>query len=356
MNTAAAPIDISVIVPVYNAVLHLRELLESLAAQTLRSLEIVVVDDGSTDGSAELIRDFAGTDARVRVITRVNGGVSAARNTGLQAARGRWLAFADADDWVAPDAYRNWLLQADGLAVDLLVGTLFRFCDRQSATIPASSQPVSMRVMPGRQWIREAVDQRDWKHYVFLQLVRAEVVRAGGLRFLEGIIHEDVLWTTDLALVVQRVGFCDAPFYGYRQTAGSLSGVGCAAACARRADGYFVVIEGLLARAAQLGADLPTRAALMRQAGLEAKHLYKLIRQKPRPVRRIEMARRFVAGRYPALIRRHGYGNWVRRGWRGLKAGIITRIIGAQRGVPPLAWLLATTVFTTLMEAEPLVR
>ena len=94
---------ISIIVPVYNAEKTLRRCVRSLMGQTYRNLEIILVNDGSKDGSLGLCREFAGEDARIRVIDQPNGGVSSARNAGLDAATGKFVMFCDSDDWTEPD-------------------------------------------------------------------------------------------------------------------------------------------------------------------------------------------------------------------------------------------------------------
>lgn len=96
---------ISVIVPVYNTARYLARCLDSIAAQTFPDWECICVDDGSTDESGAMLDAYARRDARFRVIHQENGGVSRARNAGLDAARGEWISFADSDDWVEPETY-----------------------------------------------------------------------------------------------------------------------------------------------------------------------------------------------------------------------------------------------------------
>ena len=98
---------ISIIVPVYNAEPYLDNCLDSIAAQTWENLEVWLVDDGSTDGSEALCDEYAVQDARVRVLHKKNGGLSDARNAGVNAAKGEYLSFVDGDDWVSPYYIEN---------------------------------------------------------------------------------------------------------------------------------------------------------------------------------------------------------------------------------------------------------
>jgi glycosyltransferase involved in cell wall biosynthesis len=96
---------ISVIVPIYNCKNYLEKCLNSLAAQTYPNIEILLIDDGSTDGSGELAKKFSNEDSRFQYIYQTNSGVSAARNKGLALATGDFIGFCDSDDWVEPDMY-----------------------------------------------------------------------------------------------------------------------------------------------------------------------------------------------------------------------------------------------------------
>lgn len=97
---------ISVIVPVYQVEKYLVRCLESVVNQTYKNLEIILVDDGSTDASGEICDEYAEKDDRIKVIHKENGGLSSARNAGLDIAQGEYIAFVDSDDWIAPDMYQ----------------------------------------------------------------------------------------------------------------------------------------------------------------------------------------------------------------------------------------------------------
>lgn len=106
MTSSNSPL-LSVIVPVYNTAPFLTRCLESLIQQTYRNLEIICVNDGSTDGSAAILDEYAAKDSRIKVIHQENAGVSVARNRGLDAATGEFVTFVDADDWLEPDSYEK---------------------------------------------------------------------------------------------------------------------------------------------------------------------------------------------------------------------------------------------------------
>ncbi len=111
---------VSIIVPVYNAGDRLRRAVQSLVTQTLSDLEILLVDDGSTDRSRELIQELAATDSRIRPLFRSNGGVAAARNTGLAEARGTYIGFCDHDDRCAPELFARLYAAAVAADADLV--------------------------------------------------------------------------------------------------------------------------------------------------------------------------------------------------------------------------------------------
>ncbi|MDR1322019.1 MAG: glycosyltransferase [Gracilibacteraceae bacterium] len=104
--------QVSVIMPVYNAETYLARAVDSVLAQTLRDLELILVDDGSTDTSSALCDDYAARDDRVRVIRQKNGGAPAARNAGIAAASSEYIGFMDSDDYILPAMYERLHLNA----------------------------------------------------------------------------------------------------------------------------------------------------------------------------------------------------------------------------------------------------
>lgn len=224
------PPDVSLIIPVFNNEAFLESSLASARAQTGVSLEIIIIDDGSTDSSPDFLKAQAAEDPRIVVISQVNQGVSAARNAGLDHATGRWVAFLDGDDWLAPGSLAEWLLQAEKAELDCLICNAFCFKTESNPQVMFDAGPPSIitkqpweRIMTGAEWIAQSVKVREWPHYVWLQFCRRSVLEEARLRFRRDMIHEDIPWTIQLALAVRRLGFSPAPRYGYRRNPSSLT-------------------------------------------------------------------------------------------------------------------------------------
>ena len=118
---AEKSIPVSVIMPVYTAGVYLKPALESLLEQTLKEIEIIAVDDGSTDGSGQLLAEYAARDKRLKVISLKRSGAAAARNRGIEAARGKWLWFADADDIAAPGLAEKMYRRGEETDSDMVI-------------------------------------------------------------------------------------------------------------------------------------------------------------------------------------------------------------------------------------------
>ena len=112
---------LSVIVPVYNTEKYLRECVDSILAQTFTDFELILVDDGSTDGSGAICDEYAGKDSRIRVIHQENGGATLARRSGVRIAQGEYVAFVDSDDWIAQHIYQNMMEKAETCGADVIL-------------------------------------------------------------------------------------------------------------------------------------------------------------------------------------------------------------------------------------------
>ena len=211
---------ISVIVPVYNAGEYLRPCLDSILAQTHRDLEILLVDDGSTDGSGGVFDGYGATDGRIRVLHQENRGLSAARNAGLDAAAGDYVAFVDADDVLAP--------QMLGRLLEAIADADMALCNIRRISETGELEeicPIGDEILTGRSFGEKLLLPQAWFYVTVMnRLYRRELF--DGLRFPEGIIHEDEAVVCDLAARCRRVVTISQPLYHYRRTPGSITGRG----------------------------------------------------------------------------------------------------------------------------------
>jgi glycosyltransferase involved in cell wall biosynthesis len=207
---------LSLVVPVYNVAAYLPACLESLAAMVPAADEIIAVDDGSTDDCPAILAAWRERLPNLRIIRHENGGLSAARNTGLAHATGRWLAFVDSDDMVLPEAHGKAIARAEADDLDMLVMNAdYHFEGRQAdyaiyADVPASP------VMTGADWLKERLLAGRFLHMVWMHLYRRDFIERHGFRFVPRLIHEDVIWTTAVLLAARRMRYDPTPAYRYR--------------------------------------------------------------------------------------------------------------------------------------------
>ena len=198
---------LSLVVPVYNVAPYLPQCLESLAALTPPAGEIIVVDDGSTDDCPRIVAEFAPRLPQMHLIRQENGGLSAARNTGLDAARGEYLAFVDSDDFVSPDAYAEALRLAEDEQLDMVLLNANYHFEGRRADYAIYADTAATGIIPGREWLRLRLRAGRFLHMVWMHLYRRDFIEANGFRFIPRLIHEDVIWTTRALLAAQRVRY-----------------------------------------------------------------------------------------------------------------------------------------------------
>lgn len=214
---------VSVIVPVYNIEKWLDECVQSLVGQSYENLEVILVDDGSTDGSGAMCDAYAARYSNVSVIHKQNGGPSSARNAGLEAASGRWVMFCDSDDVICD---RNCFSKLVDYAIKYELD-LVRFECRQvdeslrPLTIDAKDKSrLADRVLTNYEFVRSAIDG-EW--FTCLFLIEKDLI--GNLRFDEGLTYlEDMLFFSSLLSLRQlRCGYLGEEMYLYRHRKESIT-------------------------------------------------------------------------------------------------------------------------------------
>ena len=206
-------VDISVIVPCYNAQRYLNVCLESLKAQRTPELQMIFIDDGSTDDTGDMLDAFAASEPRARVIHTENRGVSAARNTGIAQAEGRYIAFVDADDALEDASFSRLYQAAVRLGAQILSANHTLFDEAQGCRVPIRIEPV---VQQSAEIVREIIHMHRIYNNIWNKLYLRELF-ADGLAFDERVrIGEDALLNMQLYLRARRVAHLPECTYVYR--------------------------------------------------------------------------------------------------------------------------------------------
>ena len=197
---------ISVVVPVYNASQYLPKCIESILSQSFHDFELILVNDGSTDDSLDICKKYENFDDRIIVVSQINGGVSKARNGGLDVAKGEWVAFADADDYFLGDALSTLYERAMHTGVDLVLANALKLKNGNLSEM----HKLKNEVLP------DAI--MSVKHFALWgYLFNADIIRKYRLRFIEGLAYsEDRLFIYQIARYCKTIAFCDKPIYVYR--------------------------------------------------------------------------------------------------------------------------------------------
>ncbi len=205
---------ISIIVPIYNTEAYLEKCIESIRRQTYLNIEIILIDDGSTDGSAQICDKQAKLDERIVVIHKENAGVSAARNTGIAAAKGKYIGCVDSDDWIEPDMYERMYQACEQMQVPM---AMCRYARISEAGI----------VKSGTNEIMSLSQKELFKYYicgseevvvnncVWSKLFLKDLIT--DISFADGRVSEDIMYTTKLLAKVERAAYIDSCLYNYKE-------------------------------------------------------------------------------------------------------------------------------------------
>ena len=211
----------SVVIPVYKVEQYLDACVQSVLEQTCSDLEVILVDDGSPDRSGAMCDDWAKKDPRVRVVHQENGGLSAARNTGIRHAAGEYILFLDSDDWWE----NNTVLATVAAYLEHTPVDVVNFNYRKSydgvlqppyfrQTLPASAEPESLsQIVQANRWINGACNKA----------FSRKLLTENELYFRLGITSEDIDWTLRVALNAKTFAFVNVCVFVYRQRSDSIS-------------------------------------------------------------------------------------------------------------------------------------
>ncbi len=212
--------QISVIVPVYKVEQYLRRCVESILFQSYADFELILVDDGSPDSCGSICDEYAQRDSRIQVIHQKNGGLSAARNAGIDWAfansNSQWLTFIDSDDWIHPDYLHTLLYAATSTNLPVSVCGFARTSGEEPVILPEQFKP--------KTWNSEDffIQHNVNAIVAWGKLYKKELFRK--IRYPVGKIHEDEFTTYKLLFATEKVAVVEAPLYFYFQNESSIMG------------------------------------------------------------------------------------------------------------------------------------
>lgn len=210
----------SIIIPCYNVEKYLDECLNSVCSQSLQNIQILCVDDGSTDCTGEILQNRARLDQRIEVYTQPNLGVSAARNTGLKHAKGSFVYFLDADDMIDGQMVLERCKKEMGSETDVLCGSARTIYDSPDLEkrFPEFEDRYRINniykgVLNGPDSIISLRKNKEWNVTVALKIYRRSFLKKNKISFVEGILHEDALFTFEVLFLAKKVRIVNYSLY-----------------------------------------------------------------------------------------------------------------------------------------------
>ncbi len=212
---------ISIIVPVYNVEHELSRCVDSILNQSYTNIEVILVDDGSTDRCPFICDAFVMKDRRVRVIHKPNGGLSSARNAGLREASGEWILYVDSDDYILNDSCERLIAVGAKYDCDIVSADAIReFNGGREYMVHGSL--ADGKCYPSRDFIIKTVKPCEWYAPAWLNLYKRSFLIENNLFFVEGLLHEDMEMQPRVFLAAKTVAYCAYPFYRYVDRASSI--------------------------------------------------------------------------------------------------------------------------------------
>lgn len=210
---------ISVIIPVFNTENYIEECLDSVLSQSLAEIEVLIMDDGSTDNSNKILSDFAKQDLRIKLFKQNNSGQSVARNVLIEKATGEYIYFMDSDDILRRDALESCYNLAKKEYLDIVTFDADIFYEENQNQLSYNYHRrglISTGPINGADFFQITVNNRSYRAAPWLLFVKRDLLYRSGIRFFPGIIHEDELFTPQLYIAANKVSYIPERFFSRR--------------------------------------------------------------------------------------------------------------------------------------------
>lgn len=237
---------VSIIVPTYNVERYVEECIESLLNQTYSNLEIIVLDDGSTDATVYLLKQY---EDKIHLIANSNNkGQGARRNEGIKLAQGKYIYFVDSDDWIEPETVEETVTQLEQTQAEIVRFNGLSFYDANAETVKEGRYNFSDRMEHRKLYENEeALDanRRTYSASPCLYVFKKSLVDRYNLKFLEGVLHEDEYFTTKLFAVTRKMTYLNRNYYHRRYRTASTMTESTKAHQLNSFNSYLEVFKGL---------------------------------------------------------------------------------------------------------------
>ena len=203
INNSNSKPKVSIIIPVYNAEIFLPKCLQSLIDQSLEEIEIIAVDDGSTDNSYQILLEYAQKDTRIKVFRQKNLKQGAARNQGIAVSNGEYIGFVDADDWIDKDYFEKLYITSINNNADIAVASILKHKQRYNKYSVFYSKVKTADTM--NEKLKICFDKKQKFFYCWNKLCKASVIKNNNITFPENIVYEDALFALKILFHANRV-------------------------------------------------------------------------------------------------------------------------------------------------------
>lgn len=213
---------VSVIIPVYNVEKYLEECVNSVINQTYKNIEVILVDDGSTDSSGDICDEYVMFDSRISVLHKANGGLSSARNAGTRKASGEYIYYPDSDDYTDIHAIERLVCHAQETGADIVFFSASSFGDDGGAVAQNYVYSKDYGTLSGAEMFGELMKNKEFHSSVPLLFIRRDFIDKNKLSFADGIFHEDMIFTFEAFMLASVVSHFNSQLYFRRYRAGSI--------------------------------------------------------------------------------------------------------------------------------------
>lgn len=206
----------SIVIPIYNVERYVEQCLTSILEQSYRGLEIILVNDGTKDNSMKVIEHYL-SDSRIKVINKENGGLSSARNIGLEIATGDYVAFIDSDDWIRVDKLMELYNIIQNEKLDFIIGNGEYYPSKEKI-----HKKNYLGVKTGIELFEEMLEEKDYLETVWRCIYSRKFLQENNLKFIEGLLHEDTPFMFECLIKASKVKYENINFYFYRKREDSI--------------------------------------------------------------------------------------------------------------------------------------